>query len=201
MKPAACSCRVRINRIDEVRRDSSRSRFSSPGTPKMYVTPSASSARTNRSDAFTGSLTVLMCGPILTRFTHWAYADHPLVSRERPTARPPAQCSGTRFYQVNPVFHQASLFRRYLDADQHGDSEQHAHGTPQPAPYNQPDNDNQWIQSHSAAENDRRDELRFKHIDAEVHQRRQQRGQCETVLHDAGERQQYHADERPDIRR
>ena len=35
----------------EVRSDSTRSRFSSPGTAKISLTPSASNARTNRSDA------------------------------------------------------------------------------------------------------------------------------------------------------
>ena len=51
MNPAACSCRVKINRISEFERASSRSRFSSPGIPKTYSTPSASKALMNRSDA------------------------------------------------------------------------------------------------------------------------------------------------------
>ena len=54
--PAACSWRVRIRRIFERRSDSSRSRFSSPGMPNTYSTPSASSDLTNRSDAFIESL-------------------------------------------------------------------------------------------------------------------------------------------------
>ena len=50
MKPAACSCRVNTSRIDERDRESSRSRFSSPGIPKTYSTPSASRQATNRSE-------------------------------------------------------------------------------------------------------------------------------------------------------
>jgi hypothetical protein len=52
MKAAACSCRVRISLIFDVRSDSTTSRFSSPGTPKMRSTPSFSSALTRRSDPF-----------------------------------------------------------------------------------------------------------------------------------------------------
>ena len=52
MIPAACSCRVTTKRMREPRRDSRRSRFSSPGSPNMVVTPSASSDRTNSSEAF-----------------------------------------------------------------------------------------------------------------------------------------------------
>src|SRR5580698_1154228 len=52
MKPAPCSCRVRISLI-LVERDrlSRKSRFSSPGTPKTYSTPSSSRHWMNRSDA------------------------------------------------------------------------------------------------------------------------------------------------------
>jgi hypothetical protein len=52
MKPAPCSWRVRIKRMLEFFNEFSKSRFSSPGTPKMYWTPSFSSAFTNKSDAF-----------------------------------------------------------------------------------------------------------------------------------------------------
>src|SRR3546814_143530 len=53
MKPAPCSCRVRISLIDFERdRLSRKSRFSSPGTPKIYSTPSSSRHSMNRSDAF-----------------------------------------------------------------------------------------------------------------------------------------------------
>src|SRR6185437_3043294 len=49
---AACSWRVRISLIFFERdRLSRKSRFSSPGTPKMYSTPSSSRHATNRSDA------------------------------------------------------------------------------------------------------------------------------------------------------
>jgi TRAP transporter TAXI family solute receptor len=51
MKPAACSCRVSTSLIFERRSDSSTSRFSSPGMPKMRSTPSFSSAATSRSEA------------------------------------------------------------------------------------------------------------------------------------------------------
>src|SRR5690606_32293026 len=51
MKPAACSWRVRTSWMPDVRSDSSRSRFSSPGMPKTCSTPSAWSAATSRSDA------------------------------------------------------------------------------------------------------------------------------------------------------
>src|SRR3954463_10342045 len=50
MKAAPCSCRVKISLIDELRRLSTTSRFSSPGTPKIRSTPSFSSAATNKSD-------------------------------------------------------------------------------------------------------------------------------------------------------
>src|SRR5690606_34345249 len=56
MIPAACSCRVSTSSIEEVRSDSIRSRFSSPGMPNTYSTPSASSAATKRSDALVTSM-------------------------------------------------------------------------------------------------------------------------------------------------
>jgi hypothetical protein len=52
MNPAPCSWRVRIKRMLEFFNEFSKSRFSSPGTPKMYWTPSFSNAFTNKSDAF-----------------------------------------------------------------------------------------------------------------------------------------------------
>src|SRR3954471_3410505 len=59
MKAAPCSWRVRISLIDELRRLSTTSRFSSPGTPKIRSTPSFSSAATNRSDPFGISASLL----------------------------------------------------------------------------------------------------------------------------------------------
>src|SRR5665213_2997769 len=50
MKPATCSWRVITSSIFEWRSDSTTSRFSSPGIPKMRSTPSFSSAATRRSD-------------------------------------------------------------------------------------------------------------------------------------------------------
>src|SRR5438552_3564627 len=50
MNAAPCSWRVKINLIDELRRLSTTSRFSSPGTPNIRSTPSFSSAATNKSD-------------------------------------------------------------------------------------------------------------------------------------------------------
>src|SRR5947199_6313255 len=50
MKAAGCSCRVRTRPMRERRSDSTKSRFSSPGTPKIRSTPSFSSAATSRSD-------------------------------------------------------------------------------------------------------------------------------------------------------
>src|SRR5262245_712660 len=50
MNAALCSCRVRTSLIEELRRLSTMSRFSSPGTPKIRSTPSFSSAATIRSD-------------------------------------------------------------------------------------------------------------------------------------------------------
>src|SRR5688572_9694919 len=50
MKPAACSWRVITSSIFECRIDSTTSRFSSPGMPKMRSTPSFSSAATRMSD-------------------------------------------------------------------------------------------------------------------------------------------------------
>ena len=52
IKPAPCSWRVNMSLIVDVRSDSNKSRFSSPGIPKIYSTPSASRALTNKSDAF-----------------------------------------------------------------------------------------------------------------------------------------------------
>ena len=51
-KAAACSCRQRTKRMELSISEIITSAFSSPGTPKMWVTPSASRQRTNRSDAF-----------------------------------------------------------------------------------------------------------------------------------------------------
>ena len=48
--------------IDDRRSDSSRSRFSSPGIPKMYSTCSASRALTKRSLAFNRVPKVAHCG-------------------------------------------------------------------------------------------------------------------------------------------
>src|SRR6516164_5669490 len=50
MKAAPCSWRVRINLIFELRKLSTTSRFSSPGTPKIRSTPSFSNAATSRSE-------------------------------------------------------------------------------------------------------------------------------------------------------
>ena len=50
MKAAACSWRVSTSSIDDVRMDSTTSRFSSPGMPKMRSTPSFSRAATSRSE-------------------------------------------------------------------------------------------------------------------------------------------------------
>src|SRR3954447_1562677 len=52
MKAADCSCRVSTSSMRELRRDSTTSRFSSPGTPKTRSTPSLSRAETKRSDPF-----------------------------------------------------------------------------------------------------------------------------------------------------
>src|SRR5258708_29118937 len=50
MKAAACSCRVITSSMVDVRSDSTTSRFSSPGMPKIRSTPSFSSAATSRSE-------------------------------------------------------------------------------------------------------------------------------------------------------
>src|SRR5260370_20955133 len=52
MNAAACSCRVRTSSIFDVRKDSTKSRFSSPGMPKTRPTSSFSRAATKRSDPF-----------------------------------------------------------------------------------------------------------------------------------------------------
>jgi hypothetical protein len=52
MKAAACSCRHSTKRIRLSSSEIMKSAFSSPGTPKMWVTPSASRHFTNRSEAF-----------------------------------------------------------------------------------------------------------------------------------------------------
>src|SRR3546814_7296065 len=60
MKPAPCSWRVRISLIFLERdRLSSMSRFSSPGTPKIYSQPSSSRHWMKRSDA----LVPMICSP------------------------------------------------------------------------------------------------------------------------------------------
>src|SRR3954471_3324339 len=50
MKAAACSCRVRMSLMFDFRSDSTTSRFSSPGMPKIRSTPSFSSAAISKSD-------------------------------------------------------------------------------------------------------------------------------------------------------
>ena len=50
MNAAVCSWRVTTSSIFDVRSDSTTSRFSSPGTPKIRSTPSFSSAATSRSE-------------------------------------------------------------------------------------------------------------------------------------------------------
>ena len=52
MKTAVCSFLVTISSIDDVLSDSTRSRFSSPGRPKIRSTHSASRHWINKSDAF-----------------------------------------------------------------------------------------------------------------------------------------------------
>src|SRR5262245_48407913 len=54
MNPAACSWRVTINWMLERDKASRSCRFSSPGMPKTYLTPSFSKALTNSSEAFIG---------------------------------------------------------------------------------------------------------------------------------------------------
>ena len=56
MKAAACSWRHRTNPMLLDRSEIIRSAFSSPGTPNICVTPSASKHRTNTSDAFSPAL-------------------------------------------------------------------------------------------------------------------------------------------------
>src|SRR3984893_410880 len=53
MRAAACSCRVMISWIDDLRMESTTSRFSSPGIPKIRSTPSFSRAATRRSEPLT----------------------------------------------------------------------------------------------------------------------------------------------------
>src|SRR4051794_17378617 len=63
MNAADCSCRVSTSSMRELRKDSTTSRFSSPGTPKTYSTPSFSSAATSRSDPLViGCLLTVGCG-------------------------------------------------------------------------------------------------------------------------------------------
>src|SRR6056297_4071110 len=57
MKPAPCSWRVTTTSMDDSRRASSRSRFSSPGTAKILSTPSASRHSTINRDAFRSLMT------------------------------------------------------------------------------------------------------------------------------------------------
>ena len=53
MNPAPCSCLVSINFIFfDFESDSKKAKFSSPGIPNIYSTPSCSRASINRSEAF-----------------------------------------------------------------------------------------------------------------------------------------------------
>src|SRR5271166_3885159 len=66
MKAAACSCRVMTSWIDDLRMDSTTSRFSSPGIPKIRSTPWFSGAATRRSEPLT-----VCCWRVSIRFvTH-----------------------------------------------------------------------------------------------------------------------------------
>src|SRR5215207_9733833 len=60
---ADCSWRVTTSSMLEVRKDSTVSRFSSPGTPKTRRTPSFSSAATKRSEPLVISLSPLVVLP------------------------------------------------------------------------------------------------------------------------------------------
>src|SRR5215213_11318831 len=100
MKAAPCSWRVRISLIDELRRLSTTSRFSSPGTPKIRSTPSFSSAATNKSDPFAISPSL----PIEFNFQQtpahaWpaavVFSSDPAITLEitsRPRIRHPKRC-------------------------------------------------------------------------------------------------------------
>src|SRR5712675_2224337 len=85
MKAAPCSCRVRISLIEELRRLSTTSRFSSPGTPKMRSTPSFSSAATSKSDPL-GILSPNLFYRQLT-LSHFATSPRIKGSTVQPTER------------------------------------------------------------------------------------------------------------------
>src|ERR1700691_5114278 len=61
MNAAACSWRGKMSSIDDLRMDSTISRFSSPGIPKIPQTPSFSRAATSRSDALNMSCLPVEC--------------------------------------------------------------------------------------------------------------------------------------------
>src|SRR5580658_8898414 len=87
MNAAPCSWRVKINLIDELRRLSTTSRFSSPGTPKMRSTPSFSSAATSKSDPF--GIAVLPIVPFDQPHRHGDRASDPVaIFRERHSLHP-----------------------------------------------------------------------------------------------------------------
>lgn len=59
IKPADCSWRVGTNLMGDLRRLSKNAKFSSPGTPKTYSTPSLTRVATNISAAVIVFLTIL----------------------------------------------------------------------------------------------------------------------------------------------
>src|ERR1700722_18472146 len=61
MNAAACSWRVKMSWIEDFRMDSTISRFSSPGIPKIRSTPSFSRAAISRSDPLNMKRLPLRC--------------------------------------------------------------------------------------------------------------------------------------------
>src|ERR1700684_1703548 len=105
MNAAACSWRVKMSSIDDLRMDSTISRFSSPGIPKIRSTPSFSRAATSRSEAL--NMSCLQLG--LVSFDHRGHAVEAEVEL-RHTGRP--QCRAPTLLVVatiNPRARQSEI--------------------------------------------------------------------------------------------
>src|ERR1700751_2133930 len=117
MKAAPCSWRVKISSIEEVRKLSTTSRFSSPGTPKTRSTPSFSNAATSRSEPLGIIIPLLFIRPtghwILSRSCS-SFAPPPAVmtlfqvtqqhqNHRHGNSPPDAGCNLSKRHELHPV--------------------------------------------------------------------------------------------------
>src|SRR4029077_10596572 len=89
MNAAACSWRVKINWIEDLQRDSTISRFSSPGIPKIRSKPSFWRAGTSKSEPFTSvspaerQVAAQRIGEMLSAPDRIAHSTHGSAGRPR----------------------------------------------------------------------------------------------------------------------